>query len=350
MRPGTEVELSELIRAASGPVAVRGGGTRGRMAPAAVLATGGLAGIRLYEPGALTMVAGAGTAVEEIEAALAVEGQRLAFEVPDLRRLLGRQGASTLGGVVAENASGPRRVSVGACRDFCLGLRFVDGTGRVIRNGGRVMKNVTGYDLVKLLAGSRGQLGIITEVALKVLPRPEGEATLCLPGLSDTQAIAALSAALGSPYEVTGAAHLPGQGSYLRIEGFADSVRYRLRRLQDLLAPFGVVEEVPSPWAAIRDVMALADLPGDLWRLHLVPSEAAEVVARIGARAVVYDWGGALAWLRVAPGTDVRSLAGAYRGHARCLIGDAPEAPEAPALAALTAGLRHQFDPKGIFA
>ena len=157
MWPGSEAELSELIRAASGALVVRGGGTRGAVRAGEVLETAGLAGIRLYEPGALTLVAGAGTPVIEIEAALAAEGQRLAFEVPDLRGVLGREGVSTLGGVVTENASGPRRVAVGACRDFCLGVRFVDGRGEIIRNGGRVMKNVTGYDLVKLMAGSRGQ-------------------------------------------------------------------------------------------------------------------------------------------------------------------------------------------------
>ena len=354
MRPSNEAELSEMIRASSGPLAVRGGGTRGAARAGAVLETAGLAGIRLYEPGALTLVAGAGTPVAEIEAVLAAEGQRLAFEVPDLRGLLGRPGLSTLGGVVAENASGPRRVAVGACRDFCLGVRFVDGQGVVIRNGGRVMKNVTGYDLVKLMAGSRGQLGVLTEVALKVLPAPEAEATLCLPGLSDPDAVAAMSAALGSPYEVTGAAHLPGQGTWLRIEGFAGSVRYRLGRLQALLAPFGAAEEVASPWPAIRDVVPLQGVPGDLWRMHLVPSEAAGVVARIGAEAVLYDWGGGLVWARMAPGAGLRARAGAFRGHATCLIGagagGAGDKAGAAAVAALAAGVRRQFDPRGVFA
>ena len=353
MWPGSEAELSELIRAASGALVVRGGGTRGAVRAGEVLETAGLAGIRLYEPGALTLVAGAGTPVIEIEAALAAEGQRLAFEVPDLRGLLGRAGASTLGGVVAENASGPRRVAVGACRDFCLGVRFVDGRGEIIRNGGRVMKNVTGYDLVKLMAGSRGQLGVLTEVALKVLPVPEAEATLCLRGLEDSRAVEAMSAALGSPYEVTGAAHWPGQGTYLRIEGFEPSVRYRLGRLQALLAPFGGAEEVASPhdapWRTIRDVAPLAAVPGDLWRLHLVPSEAAALVARIGAEAVLYDWGGGLVWARMAPGADLRARAGAFRGHATCLTRPDP-APEAPGIAALTQGLRRQFDPRGLFS
>ncbi|RID93308.1 FAD-binding protein [Gemmobacter lutimaris] len=350
MRPASEAELCEIIRAASGPLVVRGGGTRGALPAGVVLETGGLSGVTLYEPGALTLVAGAGTPMADLEALLAAEGQRLAFEVPDLRGLLGREGCSTLGGVVAENASGPRRVSVGACRDFCLGVRFVDGRGEVIRNGGRVMKNVTGYDLVKLLAGSRGRLGVLTEVALKVLPRPETEATLCLTGLSDVQAVAALSAALGSPYEVTGAAHLPGQGTYLRIEGFEGSVRYRLERLRGVLAPYGAGAEVASPWAAIRDVTALAGRAGDLWRLSLRPSEAPGVVARLGAEAVVYDWGGGLVWALMAPGSDVAGRLGRFSGHATCLRGAGAAPTEPPAIAALTGGLRRQFDPRGVFA
>lgn len=353
MRPETELELCEIIRGAAGPVAVRGGGTRGRAVAGAVLDTGGLRGIRLYEPGALTLVAAAGTPVAEVAAVLAAEGQRLAFEVPDLRALLGRDGASTLGGVVAENAAGPRRVQVGACRDFCLGVQFVDGRGDLIRNGGRVMKNVTGYDLVKLLAGSRGQLGVLTEVALKVLPCPETEVTLCLAGLDDAQAVAALSAALGSPYDVTGAAHLPGQGTFIRIEGFEGSVRYRAGQLAALLRGFGPVAEVASPWAAIRDVAALAVVPGDLWRLSVRPSDAPGLVARLGAVAVQYDWGGGLVWARLAPGQDLRARLGAFAGHATCLSGgdSLPEpAPESAPVAALTARLRAAFDPRGIFA
>lgn len=353
MRPETETELCEIIRGAAGPLAVRGGGTRGRAVAGAVLETGGISGIRLYEPGALTLVAAAGTPLAEVEAALAAEGQRLAFEVPDLRAVLGRVGVSTLGGVVAENAAGPRRVQVGACRDFCLGVQFVDGRGDLIRNGGRVMKNVTGYDLVKLLAGSRGQLGVLTEVALKVLPRPETEATLCLPGLSDAQAVAAMAAALGSPYDVTGAAHLPGQGTFLRVEGFEGSVRYRAGQLAAVLRGFGVVEEVAGPWAAIRDVAALVDVPGDLWRLSVRPSDAPGLVARMGADAVVYDWGGGLIWARLAPGCDLRARLGDFVGHATCLSGGdalAEPAPEPAPVAALATRLRAAFDPRGIFA
>ncbi|GGO32028.1 2-hydroxy-acid oxidase [Gemmobacter aquaticus] len=350
--PRDEAELSEMIRATHGPLAVRGGGTRGRAPQGPAISTTALTGITLYEPGALTLVVAAGTPVAEIEATLAAEGQRLAFEVPDLRGVLVRAGTSTIGGVVAENASGPRRVAVGAARDFCLGVRFVDGRGDVVRNGGRVMKNVTGYDLVKLMSGSRGQLGVLTEVALKVLPRPEIELTLALSGLSVDQAVAAMSAALGSPFEVTGAAHLPGQGTFLRIEGFEGSVAYRAGRLRALLAPWGEAREVPSAWAAIRDVAPLGGRQGDLWRISTRPSLAAGLIARIGADEVMLDWGGALIWVLTPQGTDLRAKLGDLSGHATCLRGTPPDPapPESPHLAELTKGLRQAFDPRGIFA
>ena len=176
----------------------------------------------------------AGTPLAEVEALLAGEGQRLAFEPMDHRALLGTTGTPTIGGVVAANVSGPRRIQVGAARDFALGARFVDGAGRVLKNGGRVMKNVTGYDLVKLMAGSWGTLGVLTEVSLKVLAVPETEATLVGRGLTAAPAVAALRAALGSPCDVTGAAHLRASGgasaTLVRIEGLRGIGRLPRRR------------------------------------------------------------------------------------------------------------------------
>lgn len=348
MRPETEQELAEAVRTATGPLVVRGGGTRGLGAPAGeVLETGGLSGVVLYEPGALTLVARAGTPVAEVEALLASEGQRLAFEPPDLRGLLGRQGVSTIGGVVAANASGPRRVQAGACRDFLLGVRFVDGMGRSVKNGGRVMKNVTGYDLVKLLAGSQGTLGVLTEVSLKVLPVPPAQATLVLEGLSDSGAVAAMAKALGSPYDVTGAAHWPGRGTFLRIEGLAAQVAYRAGRLQALL---GGRVEPESPWREIRDVAPFHGRAGDVWRLSVKPSDAPGLVAKADAQAVLYDWGGGLVWLLVPEGTGLRERLGDFAGHGTLIRGTGGPVfqPEPAPVAALTAGLRAQFDPRGI--
>ncbi|MCA3446372.1 MAG: FAD-binding protein [Rhodobacter sp.] len=359
MRPANEAELSALLQDRTGPLRIRGGGTRTLWfgGAAEVLDCSALSGITLYEPGALTLVAGAGTPLAEVEQALAAESQRLAFEVPDLRGLLGTAGVSTLGGVVAANASGPRRLQAGACRDSLIGLRFVDGSGMAVKNGGRVMKNVTGYDLVKLLAGSHGTLGVLTEVSFKLLPVPAASATLVLRGLDDLYAVQAMAAALGSPFEVTAAAHWPGEGTFLRIEGFAGIVVYRSGRLARLLARFGSAdmldgEDSARQWQAIRDVAPFHGQPGDVWKLSVKPSDAPGLVARIGAEAVLYDWGGGLVWVRTAPGTDLRARLGAFDGHATLIRAERPVAPvfqpQPAALAALATALRRKFDPRGI--
>ncbi|RVT87407.1 FAD-binding protein [Rhodobacteraceae bacterium CCMM004] len=361
MRPESEGDLAAAVREATGPLRVQGGGTRGAATgPGGGLSVAGLMGISLYEPGALTVVAAAGTPVADLEAALAAENQRLAFEPMDHRALMGTEGTPTIGGVVAMNVSGPRRVQVGACRDFLLGVRFVDGTGTVVKNGGRVMKNVTGYDLVKLLAGSRGTLGVLTEVAFKVLPDVAATATLRLDGLDVGTAVAAMSAALGSPFEVTGAAHLPGDGAtLLRLEGFESSVAYRAEQLTRRLARYGTAATVEEAglWRGIRDAEAFAGTDEDVWRLSVRPSAAPDVAARLSGARLLLDWGGGLIWAGVAPGTDLRARLEGIAGHAT-LVRAAPETharlgtlpPEAPAVAALSRGLRAKFDPRGLFS
>ena len=322
-----------------------------------MLETSGLSGIRLYEPGALTLVAGAGTPLAEVEAALAEANQRLAFEPMDHRAVLGTGGAPTIGGVVAANVSGPRRVQAGACRDFLLGVRFVDGRGVAVKNGGRVMKNVTGYDLVKLLCGSWGTLGVLSEVSLKVLPAAETQAALRIDCGGLDAAVAAMSAALGSPWEVSGAASDGAGVVSLRIEGFAESVRYRAERLAGVLAKFGAVEMLDDPeahWVGLRDLAAFHGLPGDLWRISVKPGEAPGVVAGLGAERVQLDWGGGLIWALAEPGSDLRARMG-VAGHATLMRAGAETRarlgmfhPEPPALAAISAGLRAKFDPRGI--
>ncbi|ASP19549.1 glycolate oxidase subunit GlcE [Antarctobacter heliothermus] len=369
MRPESEAELAEMIAGAREAFHIRGGGTRaiGVTTAPQVLETGGLAGITLYEPGALTLVARAGTPLVEIEAALAAEGQRLAFEPMDHRGLLGTQGVPTIGGVVAANVSGPRRVQAGACRDFMLGVRFVDGTGTVVKNGGRVMKNVTGYDLVKLMSGSWGTLGVLTEVSLKVLPQPETAACVMIDGLSEAEAQEVMSRAITSPFEITGAAHAPGDSgdvplTLLRIEGFAGSVSYRLGRLQEMFADLSVRVEtdpdrVAALWRGVRDVEMMQGTGGDVWKLSLRPSAAPGLVAELRARhevsRVLYDWAGGLVWIECVPGTDLRPEG--LAGHAT-LIRASEETrlslpvfqPEPPAVAALTRGIRARFDPRGM--
>jgi glycolate oxidase FAD binding subunit len=362
MQPSNETELSEAIRDTAGPVRIRGGGTRpiGRAAAGAVLHLAGLSGVRLYEPGALTLVVGAGTPLAEVEAALAAENQRLPFEPADWRGLLSSAGEPTIGGVVAGNISGPRRVQAGAARDSLIGVRFVDGTGTVVKNGGRVMKNVTGYDLVKLMAGSWGTLGVLSEVSFKVLPAPGAAATIRVPGLDVAAGVAALTAALTSPYDVTGAAWTAEAGALIRIEGFAESIRYRSGRLHDLMQAHGAPEivgelaECEAIWTDVRDVAAFHGRPGDVWRISVKPGDAPDLVARLGGE-VMLDWGGGLIWALLPDGTDARSRLGNFSGHATLIRAEAATRaavptfhPEPAPVAALTSALRARFDPRGI--
>ncbi|WP_136442026.1 FAD-binding protein [Pacificoceanicola onchidii] len=367
MKPETEAALAEMISAADGPLFIRGGGSRDVAVAGAVLETGGLRGITLYDPGSLTLVVKAGTPLDEIEAALEAEGQRLAFEPMDHRGLLGTSGAPSIGGVVAGNISGPRRIQAGACRDFLLGVRFVDGMGQIIKNGGRVMKNVTGYDLVKLMAGSWGTLGVLTEVSLKVLPKPEAAACLLIHGLQDAEAVAAMSKALGSPFDVTGAAHTPSgvdghPVTMIRIEGFEGSVSYRAKKLREMFADRDVRVEteparVSAGWRWVRDVEPMHGSTGDVWRVSMKPSDTPDLVQALRSegfvKSVLYDWGGGLVWIETEPGKDIRTTG--LKGHATLVrASDAARAriarfqPELAPVAALSDGIRCKFDPRGI--
>ncbi len=373
MHPTSEQELAEAIRDARGPLYIRGGGTRSLGAVEGdMLATGGLSGITLYEPGALTLVVQAGTPLATVEAALAAENQRLPFEVPDMRVLRGSQGNSTIGGVVADNASGPRRVQVGACRDSLIGIRMVNGRGSVIKNGGRVMKNVTGYDLVKLMAGSRGTLGVLTEVSFKLQARPEAEATLRITGLASDVALAILRRCLGSPYDVSGAAHVDAGATVadtltlIRIEGLAGSVAYRAGELARLTGDCDVVadEESAALWRDVRDAAPFASMPGAVWRLSVTPGKAMVVPDALSGAGIphrrLWDWGGGRLWILAGPdaashAADTIRTAVAGIGHATLvrpvagMANDAGEATEPATIAALSRGLRTAFDPRGIF-
>ncbi|MBR9844540.1 MAG: glycolate oxidase subunit GlcE [Rhodobacteraceae bacterium] len=361
MRPETEAALAENVKSAEGPLRIVGGGTRDIGAPVegAVLSVAGLSGVTLYEPGALTVVAQAGTPLAEVEAALAAEGQRLAFEPMDHRGLLGTEGTPTIGGAVAANVSGPRRIQAGACRDSLLGVRFVDGMGRVLKNGGRVMKNVTGYDLVKLMAGSWGTLGVLSEVSLKVQAIPEAEATLVGRGMDAVGGVKALSAALGSPYDVSGAA-MSGGAAMVRLEGLGDSVSYRVKRLLAAeCAGWDVVEgEVSAAlWRGVRDVTPFAGRDGAVWRVSVKPSDGPKLIAALGGPEAILDWGGGLVWMLMeeAEVARVRAEVARLGGHATLVR--APEAvrakgavfqPEPAPIEAISRGLRAKFDPRGI--
>lgn len=381
--PKTEAEAAQLVADLSltrKPVTIQGGATRlgiGRpIQTEATISTQRLTGVTLYEPAELVISAQAGTRVAEVEATLAAKGQMLPFEPMDHRLIFGTTGEPTIGGVVAGNHSGPRRINAGACRDALIGLRLINGRGEAVKSGGRVMKNVTGLDLAKLATGSWGTLGLFTEVTFKVLPRPESALTLLFKGLSDIRAVALLSAALGSPFEPSGAAHLPAglnrpvARTVLRLEGFATQLTHRTGALSRLLAGFGAPEVIDGDasarlWAGIRDCEFLSQ-PADaaLWRISTAPNRGPAVTSAI-AQAVdgarwFYDWGGGLIWLSVPAQADaaaatIRAAVAQAGGHATlirapreiraCVEVFQPLGP----LAGVTGGIKSSFDPGRIF-
>jgi len=335
-----------------------------------------LSGVTLYEPEELVLSAKAGTPLAEIEKLLAEHNQELAFEPIDYGPLLGGPaGHGTAGGTVAANLSGPRRIKAGAARDHFLGFTAVSGRGETFKSGERVVKNVTGYDLCKLMAGSWGTLAAMTDVTMKVLPRAETEQTLLVLGLDDAKATQAMSAAMNSPNDISGAAHLPapvaarltGAGravTALRVEGVAPSVVHRVHSLEALLKSFGALatldETTSRPfWKSVRDVMPFAGDDRVIWRISAAPSRGHEIAAAIGESEYFYDWAGGLIWLALPSMHDggaarVRSAV-AGNGHAT-LIRAAPGLrasvavfePQTQGLAALTRRVKESFDPKGV--
>jgi glycolate oxidase FAD binding subunit len=338
-----------------------------------------LTGVTLYEPEELVFSALAGTPIGDIAALLAQNAQELPFEPLSFSALYGT-GAGTLGGCLMTNFSGPRRIKAGAVRDFVLGIKAVSGRGEIFKAGGRVVKNVTGYDLPRGLAGSFGTLAVATEITLKVLPRAETSATLFLENLDPAEAVEALCAAMGAPVDVSGAAHLPPfaaktQGfataiMALRIEGFAPSVAERLDRLEIMLKPFGAAGRLAEPesqtlWRAIRDVTPLAcQSEKIIWKISVAPSngpKVAEAIARAYDTEALFDWSGGLVWLSLDPCADAAAplirQAVAHHGGGHATLVRAPREtrvsvpvfePQPPALAALSRRLKDAFDPYGI--
>src|SRR3954464_12486705 len=320
--PANLDELREAVGtalAAEEPVEIVGGGSkRGLGRPLQtphLLDLSELAGIREYEPSELVLTAGAATPLAEIERTLAEHGQMLAFEPPDWRALLDNDSESTLGGVLACNLSGPRRIKAGAARDHFLGFRGVSGRGEAFKAGGKVVKNVTGYDLCKLMSGSYGTLAALEEVTVKVLPRPENVATVLFSGVAPGAAVRLMGAALGSPHEVSGASYLPAGtvglrdgGVALRVEGAAPSVMARRDSLLAEHRDAGAAEllgdaESVALWRAVGEVAPLLE-PGEraVWRISVAPSrgaELAEALARALGAKWLLDWGGGLVWAAV---------------------------------------------------
>lgn len=369
LRPTREDELAAIIIASEGPLEIIGSGSKRMLGhpvqAAARLDLTGFAGVIAYEPEELILEVGAGTPLSEITRLIGERGQQLAFEPPDFSALLGSAGGGTASGLVSCNLSGPRRLKAGAVRDHVLGLRGVTGRGDVFKAGARVVKNVTGYDLPKLLTGSYGTLAALTSVIIKVLPAPETEETVVLTGLDDAQAVDAMSLAMQSACEVSAAAHVPGEAVYLRLEGIAPSVAYRRDQLGKVLKrPIEVMAAKSSgaTWAAIRDGAMFAGNPDHtLWRLSVAPSDAPGIIRALKDKTdlrYLFDWAGGLVWLELPPSPDAGAalVRGSFTsGHATLIR--APETvravvdvfqPQAAPLAALSARVKDAFDPRHI--
>jgi len=373
LAPRDEADLEEAIAAAvaeGSALAVEGEGSKRGFGHAVEarrrLSTAAMRGVSLYEPAELVLTAGAGTPLREIQGLLDQQGQQLAFEPADYGLILGGPAdRGTIGGAIAVNASGPRRIKAGAARDHLLGFRAVSGRGEPFKSGGRVMKNVTGYDLCKLMAGSHGTLGVMSEMTVKVLPKPETEETVVFAGLDDAAAVALMTAASGQPAEVSGFAHLPEEGGRtgLRLEGPVVSVA---SRREALLGHFGGEAEVLGEaasrafWEAVRDVRLLAGRGEQLWRLSVAPADGAATVARLDERGVpiagrLYDWAGGLIWLAVEAGRHASAIREGLAGHATCIrapdevrAADPVFHPQPPALAALSRRVKDSFDPERV--
>ena len=356
----------------------RGYGRAGR--PARQLLISRIRGVIGYEPSELRLTARAATPMAEIEALVDGAGQMLSFEPMHWQAAFG-EGRPTLGGVIACNLAGPRRVRAGAARDHFLGFSAINGSGEVWKAGGKVVKNVTGYDMCKLQCGAFGTLSLLTEITVRVMPKPEASCSLLFPGLADAEAIILLTQALNSPFEVSGAAHLPAAASarcgfasavtVLRLEGPKPSIAFREDALLKLLPGGEKLGEQHSVqlWRDIGAVRPLAPsgIESCLWRICPTPSAAPamlrEIMARFDGAEFYYDWGGGLVWISLSlseTGPDggaevLRAAVGSAGGHATLVA--APEhlrekvpvfEPEPAPLAALTKRIKANFDPCGV--
>jgi glycolate oxidase FAD binding subunit len=390
-------DVEQVVRAALAseqPLEIVGHGSKrliGQpMATNALLDLSDLNAVTSYEPNELIITAQAGAPLADVKSLIDSKNQQFAFEPMDTALLLGTPSLGTIGGMIGAGLAGPRRIKAGGARDHLLGAHAVSGFGDSFKAGGRVVKNVTGYDLCKLLAGSWGTLAVMTEVTLKVMPRPESERTLVLRGLDAIAANRAMTAALGSPFDVSGAAHVPNSAfraaagglgdlgyqreavTLLRLEGITASAAHRATALGKALAAFGTAEILEDAasiavWSSIRDVQpfaaggALGAWP--VWRIVCPPAGGGalgERLARDTGGDVIYDWGGGLIWAALPPKPDaqaalLRQRVDAVGGHATLLRASEEVRrnvdvfhPQPSGLAGLSERVRHSFDPKSI--
>ncbi|HEX7201101.1 MAG TPA: FAD-binding protein [Dongiaceae bacterium] len=397
LRVRDAADVEAVVRAAIAgdqPLEVIGHGSKrliGQpMATNAVLDLSALNAVTSYEPNELIITVEAGAPLADVSSLIDSKSQQFAFEPVDTTVLLGGSGRGTIGGMIGAGLAGPRRIKAGGVRDHLLGAHAVSGFGDSFKTGGKVVKNVTGYDLCKLLAGSWGTLAVMTEVTVKVMPRPESERTLVLRGLDDLTANRAMTMALGSPFDVSGAAHLPASAlrpetggfdrlgapreaiTLLRLEGTAASAAHRAASLAKLLASFGAAAALEdtasaSAWISVRDVVPFAAFgtlgAWPVWRIVCPPAAGGAVgqaLARESGGDVIYDWGGGLIWAALPPKPDaqaalVRQRVGAAGGHATLLRASDEVRrrvdvfhPRAGGVAALEERVRLSFDPKTI--
>lgn len=391
-RPVDERECARIIAEAAStgtPLDIRGSGSKANVGrpinTEITVSSRAMRGVTLYEPNEMVMSARTGTLLSQIEEELAGKRQMLAFEPVELATVTGGDPAeATIGSLFATNASGARRIMMGAARDHLLGVRGVNGRGEIFKNGGRVMKNVTGVDLCRGMAGSWGTLAVMSEVTFKVLPVPAETISLVLLGLEDQFAIEALCAAMGTPYEISGAVHLQaglakrlwheglreqGQSiTAIRLENFPKSIAYRKDKLRDILKIYGDVHELEHEnslafWGELRQLSLLQESTQPLWRISTAPTKGPKVVQAISSYMPVnayYDWAGGLIWLEVpaardAGVADVRRVVATHGGHAT-LIRAEPDVraaidvfqPLDPGLDLLTRRLKTAFDPARI--
>lgn len=361
LRPRDAADVAAIVAEATAPLEIVAGGSKrtiGKPVTATPLELAALAGIVDYEPAELVLTARAATPLAAVEDALAAESQRLAFEPPDYGPLLGVGGQQTLGGVIAANLSGSRRVAAGAARDHFLGFHGVTGSGERFKAGGRVVKNVTGYDLPKVLAGSWGTLAVLTEVTVRVAPAPELDRTLVIASSSAAESVALQIAAMSSPHDVSAAGYDPASGTLLRLEGFAASVMARSEALcAALRCTVLAIEEGAASrarWRAHASGASLEVCPV-VWRISLPPADAPRAIERLRPERYLLDWGGGLV-LAGYSRVDAAHVRGALTaGHATLLKADAGERaattvfpPLSGAVAAAAERLKKAFDPRGV--
>ena len=368
------VDFVHAARAGKTPFEIVAGGTRravgrplldSKGADLPMLDVSGLSGIVKYEPAELIVTAQPATPLAEIKAVLAQKNQRLGFDPADWSRLLGSNGVATLAGAASCDASGSGKLRHGGARDSLLGFRAVNGLGESFRGGAKVVKNVTGFDLPKLMCGAFGTLGVLTELTFRVYPQPQFATTLCLSDVTPEDGFAHLRKIALSALEPAGLAYLPGnmlaesgQGAALiKLEGARQPLEEKIALAHGLLGnAMNRIEE--DPFAAIGSGEKFADIPGDIWRVMIARADAPRLAKELNVRHWLGDWAGAMLWMAADPSEAprIRAIAAKANGQAMLLRGSAASraslglfAPQPHALAALNRSVKAAFDPLLLF-